>query len=59
MKDPRYERLAELVLDHSLALEPGRVLRIAHATQKFIVSVQVRVRADGLAKARIEPPNGF
>jgi aminopeptidase len=28
MKDPRYERLAELVLDHSLALEPGRVLRI-------------------------------
>src|SRR5258705_10184287 len=28
MKDPRYGRLAELVLDHSLALVPGRVLRI-------------------------------
>ena len=28
MKDLRYERFAELVLDHSLALEPGRVLRI-------------------------------
>ena len=28
MKDPRYERLAELVLDHSLALDPRRVLRI-------------------------------
>src|SRR6266566_8585513 len=28
MNDPRYGRLAELVLDHSLTLEPGRVLRI-------------------------------
>ena len=26
--DPRYERLAEVVLDHSLALKPGQVLRI-------------------------------
>src|SRR5438874_356561 len=28
MMDPRYERLAEVVLDHSLALKPGQVLRI-------------------------------
>jgi aminopeptidase len=28
MKDPRYERLAELVLDHSVELKPGQVLRI-------------------------------
>jgi aminopeptidase len=28
MKDPRYERLAELLLDHSLELKPGQVLRI-------------------------------
>jgi aminopeptidase len=28
VKDPRYERLAELILDHSLRLEPGHVLRI-------------------------------
>ncbi|HMI22226.1 MAG TPA: aminopeptidase [Gaiellaceae bacterium] len=28
MRDPRYDRLAELVLDHSLRLQPGDVLRI-------------------------------
>ncbi len=28
MSDPRYDRLAELVLDHSLRLQPGEVLRI-------------------------------
>jgi aminopeptidase len=28
MRDPRFDRLAELVLDHSLALKPGQVLRI-------------------------------
>jgi aminopeptidase len=28
MTDPRYGRLAELVLDHSLRLQPGQVLRI-------------------------------
>ena len=28
MRDPRYDRLAELVLDHSLALKAGEVLRI-------------------------------
>src|SRR5881227_2698822 len=28
MMDPRYERLAEVVLDHYLALKPGQVLRI-------------------------------
>jgi len=28
MRDPRYDRLAELVLDHSLRLQPGEVLRI-------------------------------
>src|ERR671936_232799 len=28
MIDPRYERLAELVLDHSLELKPGQVVRI-------------------------------
>lgn len=28
MRDPRYERLAELVLDHSLELKPGQILRI-------------------------------
>jgi aminopeptidase len=28
MNDPRYDRLAELVLDHSLELRPGQVLRI-------------------------------
>jgi len=28
MSDPRYDRLAELVLDHSLRLRPGEVLRI-------------------------------
>jgi aminopeptidase len=28
MKDPRYERLAELVLDHSLELKPRQILRI-------------------------------
>ena len=28
MRDPRYDSLAELVLDHSLRLQPGQVLRI-------------------------------
>jgi aminopeptidase len=28
MRDPRYDALAELVLDHSLRLEAGKVLRI-------------------------------
>ena len=28
MRDPRYDSLAELVLDHSLRLQPGEVLRI-------------------------------
>ena len=28
MKDPRIERLAELLIDYSLALEPGKMLRI-------------------------------
>jgi aminopeptidase len=28
MKDPRYDRLAELILDHSLELKAGQVLRI-------------------------------
>jgi aminopeptidase len=28
VRDPRYDRLAELVLDHSLRLQPGDVLRI-------------------------------
>jgi aminopeptidase len=28
MRDPRFDRLAELVLDHSLELKPGQVLRI-------------------------------
>ena len=28
MRDPRYDALAELVLDHSLRLQPGEVLRI-------------------------------
>ena len=28
MRDSRYDRLAELVLDHSLALTAGEVLRI-------------------------------
>jgi aminopeptidase len=28
VRDPRYDRLAELVLDHSLALKAGQVLRI-------------------------------
>ena len=28
MRDPRYDSLAELVLDHSLRLHPGQVLRI-------------------------------
>ena len=28
MRDPRFDRLAELVLDHSLSLRPGQVLRI-------------------------------
>jgi aminopeptidase len=28
MKDPRYERLGELVLDHSLELKAGQILRI-------------------------------
>jgi aminopeptidase len=28
MRDPRYERLAELIADHSLELKPGQVLRI-------------------------------
>ena len=28
MRDPRYDGLAELVLDHSLRLQPGDVLRI-------------------------------
>ena len=28
MRDPRYDALAELVLDHSLRLQPGDVLRI-------------------------------
>jgi len=31
MSDPRYDRLAELVLDHSLRLQPGEVLRIEAA----------------------------
>jgi aminopeptidase len=32
MNDPRYERLAELVLAHSLDLQPGQVLRIQGST---------------------------
>jgi aminopeptidase len=28
MRDPRYDRLAELILDHSIRLEPRKVLRI-------------------------------
>jgi aminopeptidase len=28
VRDPRYDRLAELVLDHSLRLQPGQVVRI-------------------------------
>ena len=28
MQDPRIERLAELLIDYSLALEPGKMLRI-------------------------------
>ena len=28
MRDPRIERLAELLIDYSLALEPGKMLRI-------------------------------
>jgi aminopeptidase len=28
VRDPRYDKLAELVLDHSLRLQPGEVLRI-------------------------------
>jgi aminopeptidase len=32
MNDPRYDRLAELVLTHSLDLKPGQVLRIQGST---------------------------
>jgi aminopeptidase len=32
MNDPRYDRLAELVLTHSLDLKPGQVVRIQGAT---------------------------
>jgi aminopeptidase len=28
VRDPRYDRLGELVLDHSIALKPGEVVRI-------------------------------
>src|SRR2546421_2046967 len=32
MKDPRYERLGELILDHSLELKAGQILRIEAET---------------------------
>src|SRR4051812_19244486 len=49
MNDPRIERLARLLVDYSLGLKPGQVLRVdgQEASEPLVVAIQAAALAAG------------